>query len=105
MELFCRSLLDNKYFSMGRLMPKFEFVIGPSFIASTISCAMTVFLGGMIWAQLTGEQAQLRRDVDQTRSEIQLMRAYDTSIQLLRNDMGHIKTSVDRIERMMKLGN
>ncbi len=107
MELSQRSLLHTWGTRMGRLMPKFEFEtkIGPAAIVSGLGFISTIFLGGMIWAQLTGEQAQLRRDVDQTRSEIAIMRAYDTSIALLRNDLSHVKSSVERIERMMKVAN
>jgi len=92
---------------MVNLMPKFEFEtkIGPAAIVATLGFISTIFLGGMIWASLTGEQMQLRRDVDQTRSEIAIMRAYDTSIALLRNDLAHVKSAVDRIERTMKLSN
>ncbi len=102
------SLLDTWAARLVTYMPKFEFElfkIGPAFVTSALTFVSVIFLGGMIWAQLTGQQAQLRKDVDQVRIEINLLRAHDTSIAVLRNDMGHIRDSVQRIERMMKLGN
>lgn len=85
-------------------MPRFEFEtkIGPAFIVGALSAASSFVVIGMIWAQLTGEQAQLRRDVDRVHAELNLMRAYDTSIALLKQDVVHIKDSVLRIERMVK---
>jgi len=88
-------------------MPKIEFdtKVGPAAIISVFTLLTTVFAGGMVWQQLNGAQDQLRRDVDRVHTEINLMRAYDTSIALLKNDVVHIKDSVSRIERMMKLSN
>lgn len=107
MELIGRSLLHTWAIRMGRLMQRIEFdtKIGPAAIVSVVTLISTIFVGGMVWQQLNGAQEQLSRDVDRIRTEINLMRAYDTSIALLKNDVVHIKDSVQRIERMMKLGN
>ena len=103
------SLLDTLATRLVTFMPKFEFElfkIGPAFVTSALTFVSTIFLGGMIWAQLTGAQEQLRKDVDRVHHEMNLLRAYDTSIAVLRNDVVHVRESVNRIEqRIMKLGN
>lgn len=101
------SLLTTWYFGLGRFMPKFEFEtkIGPAAVVSALGFISTIFLGGMIWQQLTGEQMQLRKRVDQMDARLTSTQVYETSIAVLRNDMGHMLKSLKRIERMMKLGN
>lgn len=89
-------------------MPRFEFdtKIGFATLVSVLTLLTVVFGFGAAWRELNAAQEQQRKEIDQVRVEMNLLRAYDTSIALLNRDVKYITESVNRIEqRIMKLAN
>jgi hypothetical protein len=96
------------------LMPRFQWEgrITPQFLVSMMNFLAIAFTGGMIWSATTGDISTNRKQLERLESvtvrsiervdrELERLRAQDTAIAVLKNDVGYIKEGMDRIERKL----